>query len=145
MDPIPGRRAWRAGAAPMRARRLAAAGILAVAPLTGACHTAADVRPGQGRSITIADHPYDHVWNTTLKIAEQHFTVLEQSKTDGVILAERSGIGGGWIGIYFTGAGASNIRVEVVRMGKYAGQISWTTWPETVLREVQAALGEPSR
>jgi hypothetical protein len=30
-------------------------------------------------------------------------------------------------------------------MGKYAGQISWTTWPETVLREVQAALGEPSR
>jgi hypothetical protein len=126
----------------MRARRLAAGGILAMA-LLGGCHTAADVRPGQGRSITIADHPYDHVWNTALKIAEQHFTVREQSKTDGVIIAERSGTGGGWIGIYFTGAGANNIRVEVVRTGKYPGQISWTNWPDTVLREIQAALGDP--
>jgi len=84
--------------------------------------------------------------DATLKVAERHFAILEQSKPEGVILAERSGIGGGWIGIYLTAVGADSFRVEVVREGKYAGQIAWTNWPRTVVREVQAALGEtPAR
>src|SRR5262245_3574261 len=117
--------------------------VLAAALLLGACQTLSDVQPGQGQSITIADHPYGRIWDATLKIAQQHFTIREQSKDEGFILAERQGTGGGWIGIYFTGAGADNTRVEVVRMGKYAGQISWSNWPRTVLRELQATLGEP--
>jgi hypothetical protein len=119
------------------------AGVLVVALTLGACQTMSDVQPGEGRSMTIAGHPYDQVWEATLRVAEEHFTIREQSKPEGVILAERSGIGGGWIGIYFTGAGANTLRIEVVRKGKYAGQISWTDWEQTVLREIQAALGQP--
>ena len=119
------------------------AGVLVMALTLGACQTMSDVRPGEGQSIAIAGHPYDQVWDATLKVAEQHFTIHEQSKPEGVILAERSGTGGGWIGIYFTGSGPNTFRVEVVRKGKYGGQISWTDWPRTVLREVQAALGQP--
>jgi hypothetical protein len=129
--------------APMTPWRAGSIGLLALALALGGCQTMSDVKPGQGQSITVADHAYDKVWDTTLKVVEQHFTVHEQSKTEGIILAERGGMGGGWIGIYFTGAGPNNIRVEVVRMGKYAGQIAWTNWPRTVLREVQASLGEP--
>ena len=119
------------------------AGVLVVALILGACQTMSDVQPGKGGSITIAGHPYDQVWDATRKIAEQHFTIREQSKPDGVILAERSGMGGAWIGIYFTGAGANSFRIEVVRTGKYAGQILWTDWEQTILREVQAAFGQP--
>jgi hypothetical protein len=122
------------------------AGVLLMVLALSACQSMSDVRPGEGQSITIADHPYDQIWDATLKVAEQHFTVLEQSKPEGIILAERRGTGGGWIGIYFTGSGPSAIRVEVVRKGKYAGQISWTDWSRTVLREVQATLGDsPTR
>lgn len=108
----------------------------------GACQTMSDVTPGQGQSVTIAGHPYDRIWEATLKVAEQHFAIREQSKPEGVILAERAGTGGAWIGIYFTAAGADTFRVEVVWTGKYAGQISFTNWPRTVLQEVQAALGQ---
>lgn len=106
-----------------------------------ACQTMSDVRPGEGRSITITGRPYDQVWDATLKVAAQHFTIHEQSKTEGIIFGERSGMGGGWIGIYFTAAGASTFRVEVVRKGKYVGQVSWTDWEKRVLGEVQTALG----
>ena len=127
----------------MRSAALRLATALAVVAVLGACQSMSDVKPGQGESITIADHSYDRIWDATLKIAQQHFTIREQSKDEGFILAERQGTGGGWIGIYFTGAGADNTRVEVVRMGKYAGQISWSNWPRTVLRELQVTLGEP--
>src|SRR5262245_41047952 len=107
----------------------------------GACQTMGDVTPGQGLSATIAGHPYDRVWDASLKVAERHFAIREQSKPDGVILAERTGVGSGWIGIYLTAAGADAFRVEVVRLGKYVGQLSFTNWPQTTLREIQASLG----
>ena len=120
--------------------------MLLLALALGACQTVSAVAPGQGQSVTIAGRPYDKVWDAALKVAERHFAIVEQSKPEGVILAERSGIGGGWIGIYLTAVGADSFRVEVVREGKYAGQIAWTNWPRTVVREVQAALGEtPAR
>ena len=116
--------------------------MLLLALALGACQTLSDVRPGEGERATIAGHPYDRVWDATLNVAERHFTIHEQSKPEGFILAERTGTGGGWIGIYFTAAGADTYRVEVVRTGKYPGQISFTNWPRTVLREVQASLDQ---
>lgn len=116
--------------------------ILVLALALGACQTMSDLTPGQGQNVTITGHPYDQVWDAALKVVERHFAIREQSKPEGVIFAERSGVGGGWIGVYFTGAGADTIRVEVVRKGKYMGQIAWTDWPRTVLRELQVALGQ---
>lgn len=124
-----------------RSAMIRAAGVVMLAVILAACQTLSDARPGQGRSITITGHPYDQVWEATLKVAAQHFTIHEQSKTEGIIFGERSGTGGGWIGIYFTAAGAKAFRVEVVRKGKYVGQVSWTDWEKRVLGEVQTALG----
>ncbi len=106
-----------------------------------ACQTMSDVQPGQGSSVTITGRPYDEVWNATLKVAEQHLAIHEQSKSEGLILGERTGTGGGWFGIYLTGAGANAYRVEVVRKGKYVGQITWSDWPARLVRDVQTALG----
>src|SRR5262245_1953055 len=117
------------------------AAMLMLALALVACQTIGDVTPGQGQSAIIAGHPYDRVWDASLKVAERHFAIREPSKPDGVILAERTGMGGGWIGIYLTAAGADTYRVEVVRLGKYAGQLSFTNWPRTALREIQEALG----
>jgi hypothetical protein len=106
-----------------------------------ACQTLSDVQPGQGHSFTISGRPYDEVWAASLKVAEQHLVVQEQSKTEGVILGERTGTGGGWFGVYLTGAGANAYRVEVVRKGKYVGQIAWANWEARMVRDIQTALG----
>lgn len=118
-----------------------AVAVALLATVFAACQTMSDVKPGEGRSITIQGHPYDEVWSATLKVAEQHLTIREQSKPEGVILGERTGTGGGWFGIYLTGAGADAYRVEVVRKGKYVGQIAWSDWPSRIVRDVQTALG----
>lgn len=115
--------------------------MLVLALVLGACQTISDATPGQGQSVIIAGHPYDRVWDVSLKVAERHFAIREQSKPEGIIRAERTGTGGGWIGIYLTAAGADTFRVEVVRTGKYVGQLSFTDWPRAILREIQTALG----
>jgi hypothetical protein len=119
--------------------RAGAVAVLAVA--FTACQTLSDVKPGAGRSIVVAGRPYDDVWTAALNVAEQNLTILEQSKAEGIILGERTGTGGGWFGIYLTGAGANAYRVEVVRKGKYVGQIAWSDWEGRLVRDVQTALG----
>jgi hypothetical protein len=120
-------------------RRMVGVAMLTVTLV--ACQTISDVQPGQGRNFVISGRPYDEVWSATLKVAEQHISIQEQSKTEGIILGERTGTGGGWFGIYLTGAGANAYRVEVVRRGKYVGQIAWSDWPARLVREIQTALG----
>jgi hypothetical protein len=113
--------------------------------LTG-CQTMTDVTPGPGRRATIADHTYDEVWSAAVKVAKAHFTIHDESKAEGIIRGERKGSGEGWIGIYVTGAGPKAFTVEVVRKGKYRGQITWQDWEGRVLREIQAFLsGGPTR
>jgi hypothetical protein len=117
---------------------------LALATLLAGCQTFSDAQPGQGRNVVIAGHPYDQIWEAALKVARQHFVIHEEAKTEGIIFGERGGTAGGWVAIYLTGAGANAYRVEVVRKGKYVGQLTWTDWEKRVLAEVQAALGMPA-
>jgi hypothetical protein len=114
---------------------------VALALTLAACQSLSDVQPGLGRSVTISGRPYDEVWAASLKVAEQHFAIQEQSKTEGIILGERTGVGGGWFGVYLTGAGPNAYRVEVVRKGWYVGQIEWANWEARLVRDIQTALG----
>jgi len=120
--------------------------VLALLIALVGCQTMTAVQPGAGRRVTISDHTYDEVWNAAVKVASAHFAILEDVKAEGIIRAEGRGSSGGWIGIYITGAGAKAFTVEVVRKGKYRGQISWQDWENRALREIQDALaGRPAR
>jgi hypothetical protein len=117
-----------------------AAVVLIALVVLAACQSLADVTPGAGRRATIEGHTYDQVWSAAMKAASEHFRVVEQVKQDGIIRAEQSGIGGGWIGIYLTGTAASGFTVEVVKKVRFVG--SWQDWEQRVLREIQDTLAK---
>jgi hypothetical protein len=106
----------------------------------------ADVQPGPGRRATITDHTYDEVWSAAYQVASAHLAILDESKAEGIIRGERRGSGEGWIGIYLTGAGPTAFTIEVVRKGKYRGQITWQNWENRILGEIQSVIaGRPTR
>jgi hypothetical protein len=130
-------------------RKLSAACILWV--LLAGCQSLSDVRPGDGRTVTITGRSYDAIWQAAVTVADEHFEIHERDQVRGVLTGERTMTfwgAGAWVGIYITppAAGAAAYTVEVVSRKKLMTNITEQGWEKKVLRDVQDVLeGRPMR
>lgn len=127
-------------------------GAIALFILTGlvsvGCQTLAHVQPGDGRRATITGRTYEAIWQAALKVADEHFEILERDQTRGVIRAERTmsaWSSGAYVGIYITPPvpRADSYLVEVVRRKKVKTQVGEQDWEYKVLRDMFAELKLP--
>jgi hypothetical protein len=120
--------------------------VASMALILTACATMDDVKPGTGRSLEIRGHSYDEIWRAVLRVADEHFEILERDQARGVIRAERTlhfmGEGGDWVGIFITPStpGADVYVVEVVKRKKLRTQLTGQDWEQKVLRDLQDVL-----
>jgi hypothetical protein len=97
--------------------------LAALLGLSACAHSLADVKPGIGLTATIRGKEYDDIWAAAIRVADEHFELLERDRSAGIIKAERTATafgGGAWIGIYVTPPidGAASYDVEVVSLNK---------------------------
>ena len=124
--------------------------ITALAILS-ACASLSDVKPGDGKKLTIQGNDYPAIWQAALRVAEEHFEIRELDQSRGVILSERTMTftePASWVGIYITPSvpGASAYTVEVVRRKQATLFIQPQDWERKVLRDVEDVLaGRPMR
>ncbi|HTK92136.1 MAG TPA: hypothetical protein VL948_18035 [Verrucomicrobiae bacterium] len=124
---------------------------MALAMCLGACQSLSDVKPGDGRKLTIEQRAYDEIWNAALRVADEHFEIREQDKARGVILAERTATfmeATSYIGLYITPSapGAQSYTVEVVRRKRMTTNANVQDWERKVLRDLADVLaGRPMR
>jgi hypothetical protein len=57
--------------------------MLAVLLLLSGCASMSDLRPGDGRKVTIRDHDYPTIWRAAIFVAQEHFTIHEQNQAEG--------------------------------------------------------------
>jgi hypothetical protein len=146
----------------MKIRRLAApiggnsmlhriALVTTLALLSACSSSLSDVKPGDGRRLTIRGHDYPAIWQAALRVADEHFEIRKSDQSRGVILSERTMTftePASWVGIYITPpvprAGAYT--VEVVRRKQATLFIQPQNWERKVLRDVEDVLaGRPIR
>ncbi len=128
-----------------RPRAVAGLAVVALLTLTG-CQSMSDVKPGDGKAVTITGKSYEQVFAAAAKVTDEHFEIHEQRLATGVIKAQRtvSTFGNGaWIGVYITppNPGAPSYRVEVMSREKATGNIGEQDWEEKTLRDIQDVLG----
>jgi hypothetical protein len=122
--------------------------LAVVLVLLPGCASMSDLRPGDGRKLTIRDHDYPTIWRAAIFVAQEHFTIHEQQQGRGVILAEREPTfmePASWVGIFITPPrpGAAEYTVEVVRRRNSGARIfsQPQNWEAKVLRELSRTLG----
>ena len=116
------------------------------------CASMDDVQRGTGRSVEIQNRSYEEIWRAALRVADAHFTILEQDQQRGIIHAERTmhfmGEWGDWVGIFITPShpGAGRYVVEVVKRKKLRTQVSGQDWERKIPRDLLDVLdGRPMR
>lgn len=125
--------------------------FVCLALFLGACQSLSDVKPGDGKKLTIEQRSYDDIWNAALRVANEHFEIREQDKAHGIILAERTPTfieARSYIGLYITppAPGAQSYTVEVVRRKRMTTNQNVQDWERKVLRDVADVLaGRPMR
>lgn len=136
----------------MARSEVAVRGALLLALLLTGCQSMVDVKPGDGRTLTVTDRSYAAIWQAALTVADEHFEIHQQDQARGVIVAERTMIPfrspGSWVGIYITPptAGAAVYTVEVVSRKKWVGGLLEQGWEKKLLRDLQDVLeGRPMR
>ena len=124
--------------------------VLVILVLT-ACQSLSDVKPGDGKKLTIDRRSYDEIWLAALRVAREHFEIREEHQSRGVILAERTRTfmeAPSWIGIYISppATGANRYTVEVVRRKWMTTNVNVQDWERKVLRDLEDVLaGRPMR
>jgi hypothetical protein len=134
----------------MKANALILTAVLVAIVLSG-CASMSDLKPGDGRKLTIRDHDYRATWKAAVFVAEEHFTIHEQDPVRGVILSEREATfmePTSWVGIFITPPrqGAAEYIVEVVRRRNSGARIfsQPQNWESKVLRDLSRMLaGQP--
>ena len=120
--------------------------IVLLLVLLSGCASMSDLKPGDGRKLTIRDHDYPVIWRAALFVAEEHFDIHEQDIATGVILAYREASFvdvPAWIGIYITPPvpGAAEYIVEVVRRkAAFTIFVQPQPWERKVLRDLALSL-----
>ena len=128
------------------------AGVMMAALALAGCASMDDMKRGTGKTLEIRDRSYDEIWQATLKVADEHFEILEKDKVTGVIKAERTTHFSGEIGdsvrIFITPPtpGADNYVVEIVKREKLKTQVKDQDVERKVLRDIRNVLdGQPIR
>jgi hypothetical protein len=125
--------------------------VALVALFLAACQSLADVKPGDGKKLTINERSYEDIWNAALRVAQEHFEIREENRPRGIILAERTRTfmeAPSWIGIYISPSvsRARSYTVEVVRRKWMKTNLNVQDWERKVLRDLEDVLvGRPIR
>jgi uncharacterized lipoprotein len=116
-----------------------------------ACQSLSDVKPGDGKRLTIERRSYDDIWQAALRVAQEHFEIREQDRSRGIILVERTRTfmeAPSWIGVFISppASGANTYTVEVVRRKWMTTNVNVQNWETKVLRDLEDVLaGRPMR
>jgi hypothetical protein len=123
-------------------RSICAFSVALVMLVFAGCQSLSDVKPGDGKKLTIEQRSYDEIWRAALRVTQEHFEIREQDRSRGTILAERTRTfmeAPSWIGVYITPSvsGASSYTVEVVRRKWMTTNVNVQDWERKVLRDLE--------
>lgn len=122
--------------------------ILSLLTLAG-CATTSTLKAGNtgGTKITIENKTYDQVWKAALKAMSNQLTIVEKSKENGVIKAEK-GVGvttwGEVVGVFIspTKPSAPRYVVEVQSYKRSRLQITGQDWTQTIVTGIETELDQ---
>ncbi len=110
-----------------------------------ACNTLDSVQPGKGRTFTISGRSYDQIWKGSVAVISRQLTIVEESKSAGVIKSEaKAGLTtyGEVVGVFIrpATAGSASYEIEVVSLKRGAIQITGQDWTNTIIAGIKAEL-----
>jgi hypothetical protein len=122
--------------------------MLALTTLVG-CATTDTLQAGKSDSakITVKDKSYDQVWKASVKAMSSQLTIVQKSKENGIIKAEK-GVGmatwGEVVGVFISPADkpAEKYTVEVQSYKRSRLQITGQDWTQTIITAIETELDQ---
>jgi hypothetical protein len=122
--------------------------LLAALTITG-CATTDTLQPGKSDSakFTVENKTYDQVWKASVKAVSSQLTIVQKSKENGIIKAEK-GVGmatwGEVVGVFISPAGtaATKFMVEVQSYKRSRLQITGQDWTQTIVTAIETELDQ---
>ncbi len=113
------------------------------------CATTDTLQAGKSDSakFTIENKTYDQVWKSAIKAMSNQLTIVQKSKENGIIKAEK-GVGmatwGEVVGVFITPANVSapKYNVEVQSYKRSRLQITGQDWTQTIVTAIETDLDQ---
>lgn len=117
--------------------------------MLNACATTETLQPGKSDSakITIKDKTYDQVWKASVRAMSSQLTIVQKSKENGIIKAEK-GVGmatwGEVVGVFISPADklAEKYTIEVQSYKRSRLQITGQDWTQSIITAIETELDQ---
>jgi hypothetical protein len=97
-----------------------------------------------GAVFIVENRSFDEVYNAALKVMSNKFSLREQDKNQGMILAENSATAFSWgerIGVQVKPHSGQKIKIVVVSQKVSRMQMTGSDWEQSVMAGIKAELG----